>query len=442
MAVNMTDILLGTAKQTVKDIIVEEAYIDDAPSDGTEYIRKDSVWVTDPRDVVDAPEDSSYYLRKDADWFRLNIGGVVEESGQATFVVDASAARYFEYTLDQAATITIINAVVGDTGTIVTRQLYADNTVTFGGDFILPRGQPTISAGSDAVDVFRFTCTSPGVVILEYPSFYAPEIIGWEITSTGGYQQSSGFPGATTPKQQFWRPDGLRMYLCDSDHGQIHQYNFTTPWDLTTMTYSGLTISTAAYTATPMGIQLSSDGRKAFVGSRRHLNADPDYILEIELDNAWSFSGAASFDAHPVPFLSSVAALTGFNFSRDGRTLYHYQGTASTTIIWQCHLDGPWDLFGKDCSTPSFTITQDHFMPELWFDITGHRMFMGGYVDDRIYEYYLPSAFDFRGGFSYTGDSWHSEFGTTPLYGFSFSNNGEYLFANLNGTLYRYPSIL
>lgn len=169
MTVDFTDVLLGEDKQTVKDIILEESYVPDAPVDTEYYARKDAAWTLLAASVPEAPIDGETYARKDAAWVLMDIGGVVTLSNLATFTLDMEAGNYFELTLNQNASIVTTNTAKGDVGIITVIQSVGGHAVTFDGTFYPPAGtQPTLNTDAGAVNVFKYTCVDNAMTILEY----------------------------------------------------------------------------------------------------------------------------------------------------------------------------------------------------------------------------------------------------------------------------------
>jgi len=388
---------------------------------------------------------ATYYTNTNGAWVLdgggSSGGGVVTDGGSPTLVVDGSLGNYFDFSIDQSTTITTSGMTLGDTGTITLRQTYADNPVTFDNDFKLQGGQPTLTSGGGAIDVFRYTAATADTILLEYATNYAPPVIGWELSATGPSQQTGSLSPAVQPLQHVWRPDGLRMFLVDADGDYVRQYNLTTPWDLTTMTYSGNSISIVSYSQGPRGIFMSADGKKCFVGTNTGLNADPDRVLTIELTDAWSFAGADAF--YQEDFWVSTGFMPGgLIFNRDGTKVYVLELLSSSALIHQFHLPTPWTLLGKVAEGSYNVGPQDLWMENMAFNLDGTKLFIGGYDDDRVYEYSLTNPFDVTNGMSYSGNSWHSEYGTSPLYSLSFSEDGTYMFVSLGGTFYRYKATL
>ena len=47
------------------------AGIEDAPSDGKSYVRKDGAWVEASAGIEDSPSDGKFYVRKDGAWVAI-----------------------------------------------------------------------------------------------------------------------------------------------------------------------------------------------------------------------------------------------------------------------------------------------------------------------------------------------------------------------------------
>lgn len=86
---------------------------------------------------------------------------------------------------------------------------------------------------------------------------------------------------AASPRDMFFKPDGMSVYIASLTNG-IYQYDLTSPWDITTATYSQV-FSTGE--TQNLGIYIKPDGLRMYVkigGS----------VYEYNLSVAWDISTA------------------------------------------------------------------------------------------------------------------------------------------------------
>jgi len=106
------------------------AGITDAPSDGTEYVRKNAAW-TASSGITDAPSDGTQYARKNAAWEAVSGGG-----SSLVNTVDNGLAAQLQY--DGVAALDTVSGGVEVTGTFdVSGQTFLNATTWQYGSFVL-----------------------------------------------------------------------------------------------------------------------------------------------------------------------------------------------------------------------------------------------------------------------------------------------------------------
>ena len=100
----------------------------------------------------------------------------------------------------------------------------------------------------------------------------------------------------------FFSDDGSRVWVVDSDGDTLYQLDLSTPWDITTKTYSGQNVITTAYATNSGGIFVSESANKAFIVANSN-----------DMVRTFNF-GAATFDTSND---SSVGFKSGLNVKGD-----------------------------------------------------------------------------------------------------------------------------
>ena len=99
--------------------------------------------------------------------------------------------------------------------------------------------------------------------------------IAWELDLSAGAVATVSLSGETQiPAGVVFRPDGTVFYILDSFDSDMHQYDMTTAWDITTATYSGLVLDLCGLTAE--SIWWKSDGSILFV-----VNSNIDRVYQL-----------------------------------------------------------------------------------------------------------------------------------------------------------------
>lgn len=79
-----------------------------------------------------------------------------------------------------------------------------------------------------------------------------------------------------------FKPDGKRMFLVDYNHGKaFYQADLTTPWDISTIEYKGVSLDFSPYMDYPRGIEFTPDGSRLFMVGNQPVGSDD--IFEFKL---------------------------------------------------------------------------------------------------------------------------------------------------------------
>jgi WD40 repeat protein len=82
--------------------------------------------------------------------------------------------------------------------------------------------------------------------------------------------------------------DGTKLYVSDRNPGLIHWYALTTPWDIDTAVLADQSLSVSSQDNYPRSIEFSSDGRDLYV-----LGGQNDTIYQYTLTTPWDLSTAS-----------------------------------------------------------------------------------------------------------------------------------------------------
>ena len=188
-----------------------------------------------------------------------------------------------------------------------------------------------------------------------------------------------------TPHGIFFSPDGYRMFVTGIAGDDVNQYNLSTPWDVSSATYSTV-FSVSGQDTAPQGLFFRADGLKMYV-----LGANTDTVYQYALTAPWSVSTAA-YESISFSVAAEDTAPTGLFFKPDGSMMYMVGQT--NDIVRQYVVSTPWDV-----STASylqgFSVTGQESLPtDLSFTLDGTRMFVSGNTGDDISVYDLTTPWD------------------------------------------------
>ncbi|GAI49292.1 unnamed protein product, partial [marine sediment metagenome] len=143
----------------------------------------------------------------------------------------------------------------------------------------------------------------------------------WDI-STAFYSGKSLFIGdlVTIGSSIRFKPDGLIMYLINPTDETIYQYTLSTAWDITTAIYSGKCLDVGKQDGTPQDISFNLDGSLMYMLGDSN-DTVFQYNLVRKIHTPWDISSAtytritldiSGQDPHPY----------GLFFNSDGTKFY------------------------------------------------------------------------------------------------------------------------
>lgn len=91
----------------------------------------------------------------------------------------------------------------------------------------------------------------------------------WDITSPSASSTPDEILDVATqslnPLLTSFNPDGTKLWVTSISYDNIAEYDLTTPWDVSTGSYSGSSLSLASQDDTPQGAAFKTDGSKLYV---------------------------------------------------------------------------------------------------------------------------------------------------------------------------------
>ena len=228
-----------------------------------------------------------------------------------------------------------------------------------------------------------------------------------------------------------FKPDGTKMYVCDSGGDTAYQYTLSTAWDVSTASYDSVSINVSSKETILSSLTFSSDGTKVYFAGPEF-----DQVHQYNLSTAWDFntdSFAGSFSA------SGTVNLYCVRFSSDGTKMY--LGELGANSIYQYSLSSAWDISTASYDSVSLGLRSSTNMYGFDFNSDGTAIYVCSYNIDSVYRMNLSTAWDISTGsdsnvtFSVTGQD------TNPTY-VRFTPNGDkmYVSGDTNSRVFQYTT--
>ena len=185
------------------------------------------------------------------------------------------------------------------------------------------------------------------------------------ILSTAAFTTSASLSSQdSVPEDIFFKPDGYKMWMVGNTNNEIFEYNLSTPWELSTLSYSGNSLdlggSSLGTVGAPMGVSFKPDGKTFIIVE----SAGTDRLLEYSLETAWDITSTCTLvntvstigtqDTTPLGlfvredgiklFIAGAQndALLEYDLSDNNRNNFHYKFQGTHLIYeneYQCTVD-------------------------------------------------------------------------------------------------------
>lgn len=206
-------------------------------------------------------------------------------------------------------------------------KLNRSGTQIPGDVFITPDGSAVLVAMNDDY-IDKFSTTIPW------------NIGGGNVTHEQSFSVASQ---ETQLKGVFFKPDGLKMYICGFSGDDVTEYALSVPWDLSTASHA---TQKSLATINPLAVRLSPDGLNMYVlhqlaGTGAGL--EQGRAAQYALSSAWEVSTAThvhdfNFPTTPNGFLQPA----GFDISPSGYSMFY--GANFSGLLYEYELTDPWNI--------------------------------------------------------------------------------------------------
>ncbi len=248
---------------------------------------------------------------------------------------------------------------------------------------------------------------------------------------------ASGIWGETTPRGLYFKSDGTVMYVLGETTDSVIPFDLSSPWQVNTATTRTQSFSVTTQETLPFGLHFKPDGRSLYV-----IGTTGDDVNQYDLSTPWdlttaSFVGVTTVPSSGVTTASDATPYSIFFKQDDGTKFYVMGGTSD--LVRQYSLSVGWAVTSRAGFETSFSVTTQEATPfGLYFNPTGTKMFVIGSTGDDINEYSLSNPWNLSSGVGFTTNT-PALVETLPV-GLWFGDNGYkvYILGQTNDTVYQY----
>ena len=237
-------------------------------------------------------------------------------------------------------------------------------------------------------------------------------------------QKNWGSSEQRQPTGVLFNPDGTKMYSTGTVQNKIYMYNLTTPFTVTSATYSSKTCNLTGDNDALM-FRFNSDGTAIFVLDTK----TTETIDKYSLTTAYDISTCSLVAGSPQDFGGGME-MRSFSFSNDGSKIFIFDqdGNDEKHSIKEYSLASSFDLSNPTLVTEyvghnsNLNSIEDHAQG-LEFSSDGTKMFITGNDEDTILEFSLSNPFDLSANVTYDGE--HIVTDVVDLGAITFSSDGS-----------------
>jgi sugar lactone lactonase YvrE len=221
----------------------------------------------------------------------------------------------------------------------------------------------------------------------------------------------------TDPYEISFKSDGTKMYILGTANDTLYQYSLSIAWDVSTASYDSVSFSFASQTLQPYGMDFSPDGTKLYIGDYQNVR-----VLQYQLSTAWDVS-TMSYASKLLDVSTEVASQSIYSVavSSDGTSIF--VGTHSSGNIYQYSLSSAFDVSSGSYAGVSFsTSAQEGSVTSIAFKSDGAKMYVTGFNSDTIFQYSTTTALTANSTYYVQSDGTLSTTASTVLAGKALSS--------------------
>ncbi|CAE7949138.1 unnamed protein product, partial [Symbiodinium sp. KB8] len=195
-----------------------------------------------------------------------------------------------------------------------------------------------------------------------------------------------GVESILVPEGMTFNEDGSKLYIVGSNNNNITEFTLGTPFDVTTGTNTHV-MSINSEDGNPRGIAMNAAGTRLFM-----VGSDNDRVYMYLLSTPYDLS-TASYSGDNFYIGSEDLSPQDIAFDLDGNNMYI--GGGNSSAVYQYALSTPNDLLTATYSGNSLSTLGEN---GLVFTNDGSVMIVADAFSDRVYQYDLSSNFDISTG--------------------------------------------
>lgn len=278
-----------------------------------------------------------------------------------------------------------------------------------------------VSDGGASI-VYQYSTSGP---------FQAPN---WELDITQSSYDAKSYDFSAqvaAGSGHFFKNDGLKLYISSFTSNAVYQYTLSTAWDVSTASYDSVSLDTSVQVASTTGLFIGNSGTELYVVD----NGDDD-VHQYTLSTPWDLSTGSYTQSYAAQGANNRCVY----FSENGQRMFTQD--ASNNILYSYFLSTPWDISTATYMGINNNIdmtSEDNATHQIFFNEKGSQFFVTADTGNTILQYDMDGLFAPVLG-SNTSSFDISSQGTNPRSIFIRQDVGTkmYILDVTNSTIYQY----
>ena len=243
-----------------------------------------------------------------------------------------------------------------------------------------PTSYAQVASGSWEMYGVVYNTTDGDLELSNYADIYNLASASYDSKTLSTSSQDS------VPLDMAFNTDGTKVYMSGAASDSAYQYILATAWDVSTGTAAG-SFSFASQDGNGRGIAFNNDGTKLYIAG-----GNADSIFQYSMSTAFDIT-TASYDSISLSISSQETEVMAIAFGDNGSKFYLI-GTTNNSVF-QYSLTTPYAINTATYTGTSFSVnSQEGYPSGLAFSDDGTKMFVCGYLNDKVYLYNLTTAWD------------------------------------------------
>ena len=242
-----------------------------------------------------------------------------------------------------------------------------------------PDGTKAYIADANSKLIYQYSLSTPYVVTDASMSY-----------DSVSFNLQTSMSSSMTPASMFLKPDGTKMYVLNGAEDIVYEYDLSTAFDLSTISYNNKNLTITSVEKFPESIFFKPDGTKLYVAGTFN-----DSVRMMDLSTAWDVSTATYNSANTFSVSSQDAEPAHVIFNSSGTKMYLLGGY--TNAIYSYTLSTAWDVTTASYDSQSYSIASGTDVSDtgarsiaISGDSDGNKLFSIGNSRDELYRIDLP----------------------------------------------------